>query len=381
MKTRKCLMKDSFINRSTSNPSFSKKNNELNSAIKSVVSSIALTSSLFLGACSNFSQQHAETESVTSDKSMTIGVNIYRSDDLFIKGMANEYEAQAKDYGNVNTNVQAAQNKQDVQNSQIDKMLAENNDALLINLVNINKKSESAFEIVNKAKNADVPVIFFNRDPGSKILESYDKAYYVGSIPAQSGLLQGELVVADWLANPSWDKNKDGSLQYLVLKGEIGHADAEGRTKWAQATIQNYPDKGITADSLAVIGANWQREEAKAKLAQWLDSSPNAQKLEVIIANNDGMALGAIDLLKERRLKIPVYGVDAVPEALNLIKTGEMAGTILQDVKGQVSESLKLSINLANDKARDRGLDYKVIEKHLMVPYVAINQKNVDQYM
>ena len=74
--------------------------------------------------------------------------------------------------------------------------------------------------IISKAKAADVPVIFFNKDPGEAALKTYDKAYFIGTNPQESGEIQGKLVGDSWKAHPEWDLNKDGVIDYVLLKGE-----------------------------------------------------------------------------------------------------------------------------------------------------------------
>ncbi|WP_162871016.1 substrate-binding domain-containing protein, partial [Klebsiella pneumoniae] len=73
----------------------------------------------------------------------------------------------------------------------------------------------------------------------------------------------------------------------------------------------------------------WDTAQAKDKMDAWL-SGPNANKIEVVIANNDAMAMGAVEALKaHNKSAIPVFGVDALPEALALVKSGALAGTVL----------------------------------------------------
>uniref|UniRef100_UPI00123A3C2F substrate-binding domain-containing protein n=1 Tax=Enterobacter hormaechei TaxID=158836 RepID=UPI00123A3C2F len=77
------------------------------------------------------------------------------------------------------------------------------------------------------ARANDIPVVFYNQEPSRKALDSYEKAYYVGTDSKESGVIQGELIAKHWQANPAWDLNKDGQIQFVLLKGEPGHPDAE----------------------------------------------------------------------------------------------------------------------------------------------------------
>ncbi|MCT6647203.1 substrate-binding domain-containing protein, partial [Enterococcus faecalis] len=84
----------------------------------------------------------------------------------------------------------------------------------------------------------------------------------------------------------AYDLNKDGKIQYVLLKGEPGHPDAEARTKFV---IEELNNKGIQTEQLFIDTGMWDAALAKDKMDAWLSSS-KANQIEVIIANNDGMA-------------------------------------------------------------------------------------------
>lgn len=133
------------------------------------------------------------------------------------------------------------------------------------------------------------------------------------------------------------DLNKDGQIQFVLLKGEPGHPDAEARTTYV---IKELNDKGIKTEQLQLDTAMWDTAQAKDKMDAWL-SGPNANKIEVVIANNDAMAMGAVEALKaHNKSSIPVFGVDALPEALALVKSGALAGTVLNDANNQAKATL-----------------------------------------
>ncbi len=67
--------------------------------------------------------------------------------------------------------------------------------------------------MIEKARGQNIPVVFFNKEPSRKALDSYDKAYYVGTDSKESGIIQGDLIAKHWKANPNWDLNKDGQIR------------------------------------------------------------------------------------------------------------------------------------------------------------------------
>lgn len=188
-------------------------------------------------------------------------------------------------------------------------------------------------------------------------------------------MIQGELIAKHWKVNPQWDLNKDGKLQYVMLKGEPGHPDAEARTMFSVKTLN---EKGIPTEELHMDTGMWDTAMAKDKVDAWI-SGPNATKIEVVIANNDAMAMGAIEALKAAgRTSIPVYGVDALAEALALVKAGELQGTVLNDADNQAKATFEMATNLADGKAAEEGTQWKMVNKIVRVPYVGIDKESLN---
>ncbi|WP_428773221.1 galactose/glucose ABC transporter substrate-binding protein MglB [Vibrio sp.] len=300
----------------------------------------------------------------------TVGVTVYKYDDNFMSVVRQAIEKQADMDGDTRVLMNDSQNSQSMQNDQVDVMLARGVQALAINLVD----PAAAPSIINKAKMDDVPVVFYNKEPSAKAMASYEKAYYVGTDSKESGIIQGDLIAQHWNNNPSWDKNGDGVLQFVMLKGEPGHPDAEARTTYSIKTIN---DNGIKTEELHMDTGMWDTAMAKDKMDAWL-SGPNGKKIEVVIANNDGMAMGAIEALRGAGVKLPVFGVDALSEALALIKSGDMAGTVLNDADSQAKATFELARNLANGKKAEEGTQWQVNNKVVRVPYVGVDKSTLE---
>lgn len=303
-----------------------------------------------------------------------IGVTIYKYDDNFMSVVRKAIEKYGKDSPQVQLLMNDSQNDQSKQNDQIDILLAKGVKALAINLVD----PAAAGTVIEKARSQDVPVVFFNKEPSRQALDSYDKAYYVGTDSKESGIIQGDLIAKHWAANPNWDLNKDGQVQFVLLKGEPGHPDAEARTSYV---IKELNDKGLKTEQLQLDTAMWDTAMAKDKVDAWL-SGPNANKIEVIIANNDAMAMGAIEALKaHNKSSIPVFGVDALPEALSLVKSGAMAGTVLNDANGQAKATFDLAKNLAAGKPANEGTEWVITDKVVRIPYVGVDKENLAEFI
>ena len=310
------------------------------------------------------------TLAAAAQASTTLGVTVYKYDDNFMASVRRAIEAEAGKVDNVRLLMNDSQNDQSKQNDQVDVMLAKGVDALAINLVD----PAAAPVIIQKAKMDDVPIVFYNKEPTPEALASYEFAYYVGTDSKESGIIQGELIAEHWAKNPQWDLNKDGVIQFVLLKGEPGHPDAEARTSYVVSTLH---DKGYKTEDLHMDTAMWDTAMAKDKVDAWI-SGPNADKIEVVIANNDAMAMGAIESLKAAdKSTVPVFGVDALTEALALIKDGQMQGTVLNDANNQARAAFELANNLAKGKAAGEGTNWKIENKVVRVPYVGVDKADL----
>ncbi|MFC0026207.1 galactose/glucose ABC transporter substrate-binding protein MglB [Neobacillus cucumis] len=340
---------------------------------KGLVLSLAVASSILLATGCSSSATSGGASGSNDAKLPAVGATIYKFDDNFMSYVRRSMEDSAK--GKVNLMLNDSQNDQAKQIEQVDTLIAKGAKSLAINLVD----PKAAQTIVDKAKAKDIPVIFFNKEPDEAVLKGYDKAYYVGTTSSESGVLQGELIAKAWEANKDkWDKNHDGKIQYVLLKGEPGHPDAEARTKYVIDTLKS---KGIQVEQLAMDTAMWDATKATEKMDAWV--SKYNDKIEFVIANNDGMALGAIASLEKAGYFtgdkfVPVVGVDAIPEALEMIEKGKMVGTVLNDAKNQGKATVDLAANAANGKDVLAGTDWKLDDKKAVrVPYIEITKDNI----
>lgn len=311
----------------------------------------------------------------SSSGNPTIGVTIYRYDDNFMSFVRRNIESLIS--GKAQLIMNDSQNNQAQQNDQVDVMINRESKALAINLVD----PQAAQTIIDKAKAKDIPVIFFNKEPSPQAINSYDKAWYVGTKSEESGDMQGEVVINTWRANPGWDKNGDGVIQYALLKGEPGHPDAEARTSHVTKYIT---DNGIRVQRLEELNANWDTARAKDIVDAWIQK--HGDRIEFIFSNNDAMALGALQSVQalgynqgDANKFIPIVGVDAIPDMLNEIKKGTIVGSVLNDALNQAKAVVDLSLNVSTGKEPLEGTEWTLDEvKAVRVPYVPITIDNIE---
>lgn len=301
---------------------------------------------------------------------LQVGVLIYKYDDTYISTVRQALEAEAKDDVEVELLMNDGQGDQATQNDQIDILIEKNVDVLVVNIVDIG----AAQSAIDKAEEAGIPVIFFNREPDTDVVKSYDKAVFVGTKPEEAGIIQGEMMAEVWNEG-EYDRNNDDTMQYVMLKGDADNPEAIARTDYSIKTLN---EEGIKTEELGLQVANWDNDKANQAMEAWL--SKDGDKIEFVIANNDGMASGAVSALQNAGYNsgdpdkyIPVFGVDATEEAVNLIKKGEMTGTVKQDGEGMAKAVFALAKNAAQGKDFLEGTSYEYDETGVSVriPYQA----------
>ena len=314
-------------------------------------------------------------------KNIKIGVSVYDQYDTFVSEMISRLQAYAKekerDWGiTITLEIQNADKSQMVQNSQMDDFIEDGFDIACINLVD----RTDASTIIEKAKSSDVPVIFFNRELVEEDLERWDKLYYVGADAYESGRLQGEILLDRCKEDLSGiDRNGDGVLQYIMLEGEAGHNDSLARS---MAVIQEITDNGYVVEKLADEIANWNRDQASTKMKPFIDSY--GDKIEVVLANNDDMALGAVDALKAQGV-LPdseewpvILGIDGTAVGLEAVRRGELLGTALNDGQGQARGMLELAYSIITGETLSE--EFKLQDgKYIRLPYQKVTAENLEE--
>ena len=166
-----------------------------------------------------------------TDHQIYIGVACYDQKDTFIGELLDSFKEECSSMEKqgyaISMTIMDAAKSQRVQNDQIKQMINDGCNVLCVNLADRTEPSE----IIDAAREKDIPIIFFNREPVEEDLMRWDKLYYVGGKAKQSGELQGELAANYIKDNKKVDRNNDGKIQYVILEGEMGHQDAIIRTE------------------------------------------------------------------------------------------------------------------------------------------------------
>ena len=321
---------------------------------------------LALCGCANTSENPEEK------RRLKVGITMYNEYDLFTEDIRHNIEdrliaLQNESGVELTTTVNYAGKSQLVQNDQVDDFIEKGYDVICVNLVDRTAPSV----IIDAAKAADIPVIFFNRELVEDDLNRFEKLYYVGARPEESGRMQGEIVV-DAL-NERFDEidfNHDNVIQYVMLEGEAGHQDAILRSRLSVETIS---DAGFQLERLGDELANWDRQQAQTKVNALLQGYP--RQIELILANDDNMALGALDALQAYGVKqLPlIVGVNGQEEVVEDIEEGLIEGTVLNNSKekGRIIAEMAFSLGLEGKIPEDIEL---IDGKYYYVSYEKISK-------
>ena len=331
---------------------------------------VLLGSAFLLCAC-------GEEQPDIPDKSY-IGVAYYNQSDTFLNELLDSFKEQLKEMQNEDMDtvvmVRDAAGVQRTQDDQVKELINAGCDVLCVNLVDRADPSE----IIDMAREHEVPIIFFNREPVAEDLMQWDQIYYVGADAEESGVMQGELA-ADMIKNNSQtDRNKDGKIQYVVLEGEPGHQDAIIRTETAVKTLT---DSGIELEKLSYQIANWNRAQAENRMEQLIGQYPN--QIELVLSNNDDMALGAMDAYKKlnyTETALPVFfGIDGTDAGLEAVVDSELAGTVYNDKEGQAKAMAELCWALITGDGMEE-LEFQK-ERCIYLPYAKVTEENADEFI
>ena len=306
------------------------------------------------------------TSNASTASPVNVDVLLFSFDDPYMSSVRQSLEnIQKENKDKVNFAFYNGKGNQNIQNETIENLInGGNTNLLLVNLVDT--RADVIENVINKAKQKNIPLILFNTEPEkTDVIKSYPKAIMVSTDAKKSGILEGNILVDLWNKNKEViDKNKDNIMQYIMLEGQSGTTSAIARTKYSVSTINQ---AGIKTQELASRVANWNQELAKSAFEPLFLKYYN--NIEAIIANNDAMAIGAIEVLQkygynkgDEAKTIPVVGIDGIPPALDLIKKGFMAGTVIQNSDDMAKALYTIGMNLINNRDPLEGTDYKFDE-------------------
>ncbi len=311
--------------------------------------------------------------SAPASKDGSVAVFYYTYGDTYISSVRAALDS-ALDTAGIKYQDYDSNNSQTTQSEQVTTAIAQGATVLVVNLVDTGS-DDAAKNIITQANG--VPVIFFNRSVSEEAVTSSDKCVFVGTDYEMAGHMQGEMIGNYLLENyDTLDLNGDGTISYVMFKGQEGNAEADARTKYGQEDADailtgagkpalSFYDSANSNKYLVDQAGAWSSAAATEYMQTIMSqySEANNNMVELVIANNDEMAIGAVTALqnagynKEGATVIPVFGVDATDAAKDAIAAGSMIGTIKQDAEGMANTIANITANFMDGKEAFDGVD------------------------
>jgi len=289
-----------------------------------------------------------------------IGVSVARFDDNGLTVMRNGMTAYDEELGDVSLQIEDATDDVAKQLDQINNFIASGVDAIIVNAVDTNATEAMS----NAAASAGVPLVYVNRQP-INMDTLPDGQAFVASNEIESGTLKAFEICKNLRA-----EGKSGGATAYILMGQLSNQAAVQRTKDVDDVIGMDMCNFITIIDRQT--AEWSRDQASDLMTNWLSSG---EPFDAVFANNDEMAIGAIQAMKSSGIdmaEVQVGGVDATSDALLAMQAGDLDVTVFQDLAGQGRGSIDTALALIN------GED---VDKTVFIPFKLVTPDNVSEFM
>lgn len=290
----------------------------------------------------------------------TVGVSMALFDDNFLTVLRNGIDEYSKSLDGVDVQIEDAQNDVAKQLDQINNFIASGVDAIIVNPVD----TSATQAMTAAAEAAGIPLVYVNRQP-INVDSLPDNQAFVASNEIESGTLAA--FEACKLLRAA---GKGTGAQGYLIMGELSNQAAIQRTKDVDDII------GIDmCNFISIIDrqtSNWRRDTAQDLMTNWLSSG---EPFDVVFANNDESAIGAIQALKAGGIAmedVVVVGVDATQDALVAMQAGELDATVFQDAAGQGRGSLDAALKLARGEA---------VDQKVYIPFQLVTPANIGDFL
>jgi inositol transport system substrate-binding protein len=294
------------------------------------------------------------TFALAAQSKVKIGVALAMFDDVFITNVRDAMTKWASTHPDVELTIVDAANDTAKQVGQVENFLAQGMDAVVILPVDTTATGPMTKAIVKAGK----PLVYVNRKP-----ENLPKGVaYVGSKSIDAGVMNMEEL----------GKAMGGKGNLVILIGELSDEPAHGRTDGIKQVVkEQFPNIKVTREQTG----HWKREPGKTIMEDWLASG---QQIDGVAANNDEMALGALQAIKAAKKigKIPVGGTDGNHDALESMDKGELNNTVFQDPFAQGGEAVNAAYLLVKKEPNP-----KMVDDNVWIPYQKITKENYKSFM
>lgn len=307
---------------------------------------VICTLTVYLTGCGMSGQEPDPAAlSAREDGTVRLGVTFYSLRNEFTVRIVNAAQARANELG-VELVVYDGNYDSEMQRLHVEEMIQDGVDGIILNPQDV----DACAPCVDLAVDAQVPVVGVNTKVNHEKLDSY-----VGSHDPDAGRLQMEKA-AELLG---------GQGRIVVLEGPLGQSAQEERQTGIHQALEEYPDITVLSEK----SGNWSRSEGMSVMKNWLEAFDS---IDLVIAENDEMALGASDALREAGEELPVIGLDGSRDALVAVQRGELAATFFQDAEAQGAKAVDVLLDI---------IDGRPVEKNYWIGFEEVNAENVGEFL
>ncbi|HHD7473807.1 TPA: substrate-binding domain-containing protein [Klebsiella oxytoca] len=286
---------------------------------------------------------------------LQVGISFSQMDVVFHSLLRSHIIEHAKDYPDMKIQFEDAQGAPDKQLSQVQNFINGKVDVIIVQPVD----TQGTKNITAAARAAKIPLIYLNRMPSDSKMG--DGVSYIGSDEIEAGRMQME-----YLANMVKDRK---SVNVAIMKGLLSNDATRFRTQGAKEVIAKHPNMHVIVEDTA----KWMREDGMNLMNNWILAG---DKIDILSANSDEMAIGAAMAIKSNGLKVGkdvlVGGTDGGPNGLQAIKTGLMTVTVFQDAKSQAYGAVDMAVKAAKGES---------VQDINFIPFQLITPENYQKFM
>ena len=297
---------------------------------------------VFLTGCGQ-----SESNKKNDSNKIVIGISMLSMQNEFIVNISDEMQKKAEELG-AELIIVDAERSPLKQIEQVESFIAQKVDVIILNPCEF----EASSPAVTKALAANIPIV--NVNSATKV----QPTAFVGSNDVESGRIAMKFIA----------EKLGGKGNIVMIQGLNGQAAQIQREQGAKEIIEQFPGLNMIAQQTA----EWDRAKSMDLMQNWIQSY--GTKINAVFAHNDEMGLGAVKALQDAGMKdkVIVVSIDAIADALQAVKKGDLDATVFQDARKQGAGAIETAVKIARGQQFDR---------EVLIPFKLLVKEDVDSYL
>jgi len=297
---------------------------------------------LFITGCSQ-----SDSNKKNDSNKIVIGISMLSMQNEFIVNITDEMQKKAEELG-ADLIIVDGERSPLKQIEQVESFIAQKVDVIILNP----SEYDACSPAVKKALDANIPIV--NVNSATKVKPTA----FVGSNDVESGRIAMKFIA----------EKLGGKGNIVMIQGLNGQAAQIQREQGAKEIMEQFPGLNMLAQQTA----EWDRSKSMDLMQNWIQSY--GSKINAVFAHNDEMGLGAVKALQDAGMKdkVIVVSIDAITDALQAVKKGDLDATVFQDARKQGAGAIETAVKLAQGQK---------VEKDLLIPFKLLTKADVGPYL